>query len=155
MSKRRGIVVPRQAVPAGDGHDRLLAPHGVLLGQADDQLLDIGIQLRPARCTMGKGPGPGDQPPMPAQQRRWRDEEAGPTGWGQDAADRGEQGTVGWFQLGSWGLSSEDGELVAQDEDLQVLGGIAAGEQDEQLDGAAQGQVGESRQHAGWPPQWR
>jgi hypothetical protein len=76
---------------------------------------------------MGIGPGPGDQPPMPAQQRLWRDEEAGPTGWGQDA----------------------DGELVAQDKDLQVLGGVAAGEQGEQLDGAAQGQVGESRQHPG------
>jgi hypothetical protein len=44
------------------------------------------------------------------------------------------------------------GELVAQDEDLQVLGGVAAGEQGEQLDGAAQGQAGESRQHPGWPP---
>jgi hypothetical protein len=127
----------------------------MLAGQADDQLLDVGIQLRPARCTMGIGPGPCDQPPMPAQQRLWRDEEAGPTGWGQDAADRGEQGTVGWFQLGSWGLSSEDGELVAQDKDLQVLGGVAAGEQGDQLDGAAQDQVGESRQHEGWPPQWR
>src|SRR5512133_3197917 len=28
MSKRRGIVVPRQAVSVGDGHDRLLTPHG-------------------------------------------------------------------------------------------------------------------------------
>jgi hypothetical protein len=36
---------------------------------------------------------------------------------------------------------------VAQDKDLQVLGGVAAGEQGEQLDGAAQRQVGEFRQH--------
>jgi|SRR5215218_3505351 len=33
--------------------DALVAPARVLLGQADDQLLDVGIQLRPARCTMG------------------------------------------------------------------------------------------------------
>jgi hypothetical protein len=46
-------------------------------------------------------------------------------------------------------------QLVAQDKDLQILGGVAGVEQGEQLDGAAQGQVGESRQHAGWPPQWR
>jgi hypothetical protein len=45
--------------------------------------------------------------------------------------------------------------LVRQDKDLEILGGVAAGEQGEQLDGAAQGQVGESRQHEGWPPQWR
>jgi len=34
-------------------------------------------------------------------------------------------------------LAAEHGELVTQDEDLQVLGGVAAGEQGEQLDGAA------------------
>ena len=74
---------------------------------------------------------------------------------GQDAADRGEQGPVGGLELGTLDLAAKHGELVAQDEELQVLGGVAAGEQGEQLDGAAQGQVGESRQHEGWPPQWR
>jgi len=34
--------------------------------------------------------------------------------------------------------------LVAQDEDLQILGGVATGELDEELDGAAQRQVGKS-----------
>jgi hypothetical protein len=50
-------------------------------------------------------------------------------------------------------LAAEHGELVTQDEDLQVLGGVPAGEQDEQLDGAAQREVGEVRQRPGWPPQ--
>jgi hypothetical protein len=36
---------------------------------------------------------------------------------------------------------------VAEDQDLQVLGGITAGEQHEQLDVAAQREVGEFRQH--------
>jgi len=36
------------------------------------------------------------------------------------------------------GVAAQHGELVAQDEDLQVLGGVTAGEQGEQLDGAAQ-----------------
>jgi hypothetical protein len=39
----------------------------------------------------------------------------------------------------------EYGELVAQHQDLQVLGGVAAGEQREQLDAAAQREVRESR----------
>jgi len=43
----------------------------------------------------------------------------------------GEQGPVGGLQRGTWGVSTQDGELVAQDQDLQVLGGIAAGEQHE------------------------
>jgi len=33
------------------------------------------------------------------------------------------------------------------DEDLEILGSVAAGELDEQLDGAAERQVGESWQH--------
>jgi hypothetical protein len=36
---------------------------------------------------------------------------------------------------------------MTQDEDFQVLGGVAAGEQGEQLDGTAQREVGELRQH--------
>jgi hypothetical protein len=85
--------------------------------------------------------------PMPAQQRLGLDEEARPTGSGQHAADRGEQGSVGGLELGMLDLAVEHGELVAQDEDLQVLGGVPAGEQGEQLDGAAQREVGEVRQH--------
>jgi hypothetical protein len=45
-------------------------------------------------------------------------------------------------------LASEDGELLAQHQDLQVLGDAAAGEQGEELDGAAQREVGGSGQHA-------
>jgi hypothetical protein len=45
-------------------------------------------------------------------------------------------------------LAAQHAKLVAQHQDLEVLGGVAAGEQCEQLDGAAQGQVGESGQHA-------
>jgi hypothetical protein len=40
-------------------------------------------------------------------------------------------------------LATKHGELVAEHQDLQVLGGIAAGQQDEQLDGAAERRVGE------------
>jgi hypothetical protein len=51
------------------------------------------------------------------------------------------------LELGSWNLAAEHGELMAQDEDLKILGGIAAGEQGEQgeqLGEAAQRQVGKS-----------
>jgi hypothetical protein len=44
------------------------------------------------------------------------------------------------------GSGGGDDELVAQHQDLQVPGGITAGVQGEQLDGAAQRQVGEFRQ---------
>jgi hypothetical protein len=62
-----------------------------------------------------------------------------------DAA--GEQGSVGGLELGTLDLAAEHGELVTQHQDLQVLGGVPAGEQGEQLDGAAQREGGEVRQH--------
>jgi hypothetical protein len=91
---------------------------------------------------------------MPALQRLRCDEEAGPTVAWENAADGGEHSAVGRFELGR-DLAAQHSQLVTKHQDLQVLDSIAAGQQHEQLDGAAQGQVGESRQHAGWPPQWR
>jgi hypothetical protein len=59
------------------------------------------------------------------------------------AADRGQQGTVGGLRLGSWELAAWDAALVAQHQKLEVLGGVPAGQEREQLDGAAQREVGE------------
>jgi hypothetical protein len=94
-------------------------------------------------------PGAGNQPPVPLQQRLGLDEEARPAGAGQHPADRGQPGPVSGLQPGTWGLPPEDSQLMAKDEELQVLGGVAAGEQHEQLDGATQRNVGGFRQHQG------
>jgi hypothetical protein len=51
------------------------------------------------------------------------------------------------LELGTLDLAAEHGVLVPQEEDLQVLGGVPAAEQGEQLDEAAQREVGEIRQH--------
>jgi hypothetical protein len=104
---------------------------------------------------VGIGPRAGDQAAVPAQQRLGLDEEAGPAGPGQDAADGGERRPVGGLELGSWSLAAKHSEPMAQNEDLKILGGIAAGQEGEQLDGAAQRQVGESGQHARSSPKWR
>jgi hypothetical protein len=80
---------------------------------------------------------------VPAQQRRRLDKEAGPAFSGQHAADRSQQGTVGGLEPGPWDLAAQDAELVAQHQEFQVLGGIAAGQECEQLDRAAQREVGE------------
>jgi hypothetical protein len=134
--------------------DALVAPAGILPGQADNQLLRILIEQWTPGSTTGIGPCTGDQAAVPAQEGLGLDDEAGPAGPGQRAADRGEQGPVGGFQPGSRGLAVEHGELVAQYQDLQVLGGVAAGQQHEQADQAAQREVGEFQQHRGWPSRW-
>ena len=124
--------------------DALIAPARVLPGQPDDQLLDLRVQRWPAD-PVWVGPRTGDQPPMPAQQRLGLDQEARPMSPGQDATDRGKQRPVGGLQPGTWSLAAQDRELVAQHQDLEVLGGVAAGEQREQLDGATQREVSKFR----------
>jgi hypothetical protein len=128
--------------------DALVAPARVLPGQADDQLLDVLIERWTPKPAAGIRPGVGDQAAVPAQQGLGGDQEAGPVGSWQHAADGGEQGSIGRLQPRSLDLAAQHSELMAQHQDLEVLGGVAAGEQCEQLDGAAQGQVGESGQHA-------
>jgi hypothetical protein len=129
--------------------DALVAPTRVLPGQTNDQPLDILVQWRPAYLAMRVGPGAGHEPPVPAQQRLGRDEEARPAGPGEHATDRGEQGPVVGPSLGRGALAAEHGELLAQDEDLKVLSSVTASKQHEQLDGAAQREVGEFGQDQG------
>ena len=112
---------------------------------ADDHLLDLLAERRPPRV----GPCAGDQAAVPAQQGQGPDQEARPARPRQDTADGGEQGPVGRFELRSWSLAAEHGELVTQDKDLKVLGGVTAGELGEELDGAAQRQIRKSCQHRG------
>jgi hypothetical protein len=119
----------------------LVAPARVLPGQTDDQLLHLLVQRWPAD-PVWVGPRAGNQAPMPAQQRLWRHEEARPAGAGQHPADGGEQRPIGGLQPGTRGLAAQHRELVAQHQDLQVVGGVAAGQQHQQLDGATQRQVG-------------
>jgi len=127
--------------------DALIAPAGILPGQPEDQLLNLLAYRRSSWSTTRVGPRAGHEVPVPAQQRLRPDEETGPAGSWQDAADGSEQGPVGGFELDSWSVAAEDRELVAQDQDLEILGSVATGELGEELDGAAQRQVGESWQH--------
>jgi hypothetical protein len=66
---------------------------------------------------------------VPAQQRLGLVEEARPARPRQYPAGRREQGTVSGLQPRAWNLAAQHAELVGQDEDLQVLVGVAAAEQ--------------------------
>src|SRR5215213_4889252 len=121
----------------------------VLPGQANDQLYHVLIQRWSAGLVVRVDRCAGHQASVPAQQRLRPDEETGPVGSGQHATDGSEQHSVGGPQPGSSRLAAQHRELVAQNEDLQILGGVATGQLDKQLDGAAQRQVGESWQHLG------
>jgi hypothetical protein len=62
---------------------------------------------------------------------------------GAGRADRGEQRPVGGLQPESSDLAAQDGELVAEHQELKVPGGVTAGHQPKQLGGTAQREVGE------------
>jgi hypothetical protein len=113
----------------------------------NDQLPHTTIKSRTSCSATRVGPRAGDQATVPAQQRVGLDQEAGSATSGQHAADRGERRPVGGFQPGAGDPAAQHRELVAQNQDLQVLGSITAGEQDEQLDGPVQREVRECREH--------
>jgi hypothetical protein len=69
---------------------RGFSPAWVLPSQANDQLLHLLIYRWSAGLVVRVGPGAGDQVSVPTQQRLRCDEEAGPAGSEQDAADRGQ-----------------------------------------------------------------
>jgi hypothetical protein len=81
--------------------DALVAPAGILGGQADDQLLQLLVERWASRSAVRVGPGAGDQSSVPAQQRVGLHKEARPAGAWQCPAERGEQNAVGGLQLGA------------------------------------------------------
>jgi hypothetical protein len=101
--------------------DALVAPAGILLGKADDQLLDVLVERGSPCAAIWVGPGARDEAAVPAQRRLGLDQEARPVGPGQDAADGGQQRPVGGLELGWWSLAAEHTKLMARDEDLKVL----------------------------------
>jgi hypothetical protein len=93
--------------------DPLVAPARILLREADDQRLQLLIELRPPRPATRIGPRSGDQAAVPAEQRLRRDQEAGPARSREHPADCRQEGAVGGLQPGSWDLAAEDAELMA------------------------------------------
>ncbi|HEY3690569.1 MAG TPA: hypothetical protein VGL46_09715 [Pseudonocardiaceae bacterium] len=78
-----------------------------------------------AGTAVGIGPATSDQLGVPAQQRAGRrDDPVEPERTGEKSAQSGQQGAVGPGQSRAGDLSAQDSQLMAQYEDLDVLGGI-------------------------------
>jgi hypothetical protein len=75
------------------------------------------------------GPAAGDESLVPAQDRRGRDEEAESPAGGEQTGQGGDQGSVGPVHPGSRTAPLQHRELVAQDEDLDLFGGVGSGAQ--------------------------
>ena len=101
--------------------DSAVAPGGVVVGHFKDEATKRAGGGWPARRSRGLGPVSGSSPSVPAQQGLWCDEPAGSLRSAQGRRDGAEQGPVlvgeGWPGV----LPVQDCQLVAQDDDLEVL----------------------------------
>jgi hypothetical protein len=60
--------------------------------------------------------------PVPAQDRGWCDQESAAAASGWQSSEGGDYGSVGPADPRSWCASLQDGQLMAQDEDLDLTG---------------------------------
>ena len=75
------------------------------------------------------GPAAGDQLAVPAQDGGRSDEQPEASANGQQSGERGDQGAIGPAHSWPWRAALEHGELMAQDKDLDLLGGVGSGAQ--------------------------
>jgi len=89
---------------------------------------------------------------MPAQQGLGRDDEAGPTPPRQQPRGRGEKDPIGVGELGPGHLPTQDRQLMAQHDDLEVLRALRSEPPRHQVEDASGQDVQERSEHAGKPP---
>src|SRR5438067_1897823 len=87
------------------------------------------------------GPAPSDQPPMPGEQRLRLNEECVPAAARQHPAEGGEQQPVVRLKPRPVDLAAKDRDLVAEDKDLELLRSVAAAEEHDQFEQAADNDV--------------
>jgi hypothetical protein len=95
-------------------------PRPVLPCQTHDQHGDLVTDRRTARRPR-LSPLPGDQPPMPPQQRRWPDKAAGPQGFGQQPRKNREHRPIRPAEPRARVGSAQHRDLVTKQKDLRIL----------------------------------
>ena len=86
---------------------------------------------------------------MPAQARVRGDQAVATQCSGQPPHERGEHGPVRPVQAGTWVGAAQDGDLLAQHEELDVLGGGRATRQQDQPEHLQEDQIQQPQRHAG------
>jgi hypothetical protein len=84
---------------------------------------------------------------VPAQNRGRGDEQPEATANGQQSGERGDQGAIGPGHPRARCAPSEHGELMAQDQDLDVLGGVRSGVQHHPAQELGEHQVDQLHRH--------
>jgi hypothetical protein len=104
--------------------DPWIPPPGVLPSHPNDEFADLGVDGWPPGSAVGVGPLPPNQFPVPAEQRLRRDQERRPPLARESARQGRQHRTVERTEPRPSYLPSQDLQLVAEDQDLEVLGPI-------------------------------
>ena len=133
--------------------DSQVAPAGVLPGEAADQLDGLGWKCWSSASSVAIGPASPHVRPMPGEDRLRRDEEPRPASLWDQAREQGDKRSIGPGEATAAHLSAEHGELVAEHEDLSVLGGGVHAMDSDNLEHATDHAVEERQPHSGgaWP----
>lgn len=101
----------------------LIAPSGILPGQAEDQALDLRPERRAARAPAAAELGPlaADQLTVPAQQGLRPDGQARPLRARRAAAQRGEEEAIRRLPVRPRDLPAQDADFVPEGQQLDRL----------------------------------
>jgi hypothetical protein len=85
--------------------------------------------------------------PVPGEQGAGCHDPVQPQVPGQQPGERGDHGAVSPVRLRAGNLAAQDRDLVPQHQDLNILGGVAAGEQRQPAEQPDHEQIGEAGDH--------
>jgi hypothetical protein len=105
-----------------------VSPGRVLGRQVQNEPADLAGDRWPPGTPMWVGPVPGQELPMPAQQRGRGDEERRPPGAGEQSGQRRQQHPVRGPKIRAVDLTTQHRHLMAQYQQFDVLGATVAGE---------------------------
>ena len=128
--------------------DASVAPGGVLAGHLEYQRADRLWGGWAAWLSSRVGPAAGDELGVPAQQGSRGDEPNPAQRGGEQSAQRAEDGAVDPVHRRVGVASTQDGDLVTEHQDLDVLGCIRASEQRQPAQQTGEEQIGESEGHS-------
>ena len=135
--------------------DAPVAPGRVLRREPQHQRADLRGDARPARPTTGIRPAPSDQVAVPTQQRGRGDEERRPPRPRQQPRQRRQHHPVRGFQVNPGDLTPQDRDLMAQHENLDLVGAITPRNERQELQSEPDNPVPERHDHGRQHPRTR
>jgi hypothetical protein len=130
-----------------------VAPGRVLLGQAEDQLSNPAVQRRTTRTPASIGPPSCDGVPVPSTHRLRAHEQGRPSFLGQEPIQRRQQSPIRRPVSRPGDVAVEHGELVSQDQQLDLVRAGATAPRYDQFEEATQRPIEEGHHHARILPQ--